>query len=711
MGLIGKRKGVVAKGAGHPAAPGSDAIGGSLSKNDHYYLQEAFGLSGNPGLPYSLIGTPSGMTASGGVVGEYSTPPGSVYRFHVFTGSNQWIVSALAPPTGSPNDVDYVLVGGGGGGGLGGGGAGGMLSSIPGEPGGGPTGAVSSPFTATAITYSIGVGGGGFGQESDNVNGTNGGSSSISTPTASLASAFGGGGGAGQNPGASDPANGSTGGTGRNPTAPATAGTAGAAQGYPGGPGRSGAYTGGGGGGAGGTGPTPTDNAHGGIGGIGKRTTIAGPSYAIGSNGPGPTLGGWLAGGGGGQSYPGSTDGGGGGGGAPRTSPPTGKDRLVNNWAGGGSGMDGTSSGPLPTSTLRNMRGLTGTGGGGGGSYGNIAAGNGGSGVVALRYQIGTITATAKATGGSVTYFAPQTKVIHSFTTSGTFTLPAANGPVSVEYVICGGGGSGGAMAPHPQQGGGGGGAGGYRTGTTTLEPGTYSWLVGAGGAASREWASPGGLTSLVASPTVTLTVLGGGHGNSVEVSLPNTQGAPSVDTPTAGGGSGGGGFGGPLGGEGGTYGNDGGGSPSSSPYGSGGGGGAGGVGGSTSAAPGGAGVELPATFQSPDLGIGENGPGTPSGYSGTNFWVAGGGGAGEGSGGGTHPGNKGGTGGAGPAPGEANWSGGGRGSTMNNPGGSPVGERQGKTNSGGGGGGGTYNPESIANQGGSGFILIAYNY
>ena len=153
----------------------------------------------------------------------------------------------------------------------------------------------------------------------------------------------------------------------------------------------------------------------GGIGGIGKRTTIAGPSYAIGSNGPGPTLGGWIAGGGGGQSYPGSTDGGGGGGGAPRTSPPTGKDRLVNNWAGGGSGMDGTSSGPLPTSTLRNMRGLSGTGGGGGGSYGNIAAGNGGSGVVALRYQIGQITATAKATGGSVTYFAPQTKVIHSF--------------------------------------------------------------------------------------------------------------------------------------------------------------------------------------------------------------------------------------------------------------------------------------------------------
>ena len=47
----------------------------------------------------------------------------------------------------------------------------------------------------------------------------------------------------------------------------------------------------------------------------------------------------------------------------------------------------------------------------------------------------------------------------------------------------------------------------------------------------------------------------------------------------------------------------------------------------------------------------------------------------------------------------------------MNNPGGNPKGERQGKTNSGGGGGGGTMNPESIANQGGSGFILIAYDY
>ena len=40
MGLIGKRRGKVAKGVGQPAASGSDKIGGSLSKDDHYYIEE-----------------------------------------------------------------------------------------------------------------------------------------------------------------------------------------------------------------------------------------------------------------------------------------------------------------------------------------------------------------------------------------------------------------------------------------------------------------------------------------------------------------------------------------------------------------------------------------------------------------------------------------------------------------------------------------------
>ena len=38
---IGKRKGIAAKGAFNPAQPG-DKVGGSLSKGDHWYIQQAF---------------------------------------------------------------------------------------------------------------------------------------------------------------------------------------------------------------------------------------------------------------------------------------------------------------------------------------------------------------------------------------------------------------------------------------------------------------------------------------------------------------------------------------------------------------------------------------------------------------------------------------------------------------------------------------------
>ena len=46
---IGKRKGKVVKGAGNPGSSGSDSVGGSLSKDDHWYLQQGFGFSGQPG--------------------------------------------------------------------------------------------------------------------------------------------------------------------------------------------------------------------------------------------------------------------------------------------------------------------------------------------------------------------------------------------------------------------------------------------------------------------------------------------------------------------------------------------------------------------------------------------------------------------------------------------------------------------------------------
>ena len=45
---------------------------------------------------------------------------------------------------------------------------------------------------------------------------------------------------------------------------------------------------------------------------------------------------------------------------------------------------------------------------------------HGGSGVVVVRYQIGSLTATAKATGGSISFY--NNKTIHTFTSSGTFS-------------------------------------------------------------------------------------------------------------------------------------------------------------------------------------------------------------------------------------------------------------------------------------------------
>ena len=48
---IGKRKGKVVKGAGNPGSSGSDAIGGSLSKDDHWYIQEGFGFTQTPQAP------------------------------------------------------------------------------------------------------------------------------------------------------------------------------------------------------------------------------------------------------------------------------------------------------------------------------------------------------------------------------------------------------------------------------------------------------------------------------------------------------------------------------------------------------------------------------------------------------------------------------------------------------------------------------------
>ena len=70
---IGKRKGSAAKGAGGTGTEGINKVGGSLSKNDHWYIQQAFGLAFDPG-------SSAPVAATGGIISDYTDPsPGKVY--------------------------------------------------------------------------------------------------------------------------------------------------------------------------------------------------------------------------------------------------------------------------------------------------------------------------------------------------------------------------------------------------------------------------------------------------------------------------------------------------------------------------------------------------------------------------------------------------------------------------------------------------------
>ena len=84
------------------------------------------------------------------------------------------------------------------------------------------------------------------------------------------------------------------------------------------------------------------------------------------------------------------------------------------------------------------------------------------------------------ATGGTITTFSNVSGdyKVHTFTSSGTFTVTAGG---EVEYLIVAGGGGGGTSGGGG--GGGGGGAGGLLTGISTLTATSYSIVVGNGGA------------------------------------------------------------------------------------------------------------------------------------------------------------------------------------------------------------------------------------
>jgi len=123
----------------------------------------------------------------------------------------------------------------------------------------------------------------------------------------------------------------------------------------------------------------------------------------------------------------------------------------------------------------------------------------------------------------------------HTFTSDGTFGVPA-RGPLGIEYLVIAGGGSGGGANSGSARASGGGGAGGYLATSASLMVGDYSVTVGAGGAQSAV-SSAGNQGSN--SVFLTSTSIGGGR------STGKTAGE------SGGSGAGGGGLGGAVAGAG----------------------------------------------------------------------------------------------------------------------------------------------------------------
>jgi hypothetical protein len=322
------------------AADGSGtnyATGASYTANAAVTLYAAWTAVGN------------GVSATGGTVTNY-TQNGINYRAHIFTnvGSTNINVSA-------GGNVEYLVVGGGGGGGS---------ARYSGAAGGGGGGVLTSNLTFAAGTYTITVGAGGGGGTNSGgygMNGFNGGDSSITNAGGSvsvIAKGGGGGGGDYRNNGS----NGASGGGGAK--GDSLGGSPGSnnvpGQGRNGGAGHysshDGNSSGGGGGGYGGVGQNATIN-QGGNGGVGLTNSFTGVAV------------GYAGGGGGGKRSSTAIGYGNDGGGNGVKGAPT-AGRVNSGGGGGGNGTDG----PTPV---------------------NGAAG--GSGIVIVRYVVGSGGATNQA--------------------------------------------------------------------------------------------------------------------------------------------------------------------------------------------------------------------------------------------------------------------------------------------------------------------------
>lgn len=285
------------------------------------------------------------------------------------------------------------------------------------------------------------------------------------------------------------------------------------------------------------------------------------------------------------------------------------------------------------------------------------------------------------ATGGAVSTYTDgaTTYKVHTFTSSGTFSV--LSGSDSVDYLIVGGGGGGGVI-------GGGGGAGGVLSGSVSVGISFNAVVIGGGGNNSGSFsgsvATNGGDSSVFG-----LTAIGGGAGG--------RHVGGSTSTAGSSGGSGGGGAdNGSAGGSGTTgQGNAGGagvpGVPGTQRLG-GGGGGAGQAGNNW------------------NVSNGKGGDGIQSAIDGTNYYYAGGGGAG---GYNSTTGGNGGLGGGGGGAVFSGTAGTGGGSARNAGGNGTVGADGqgglGGQNTGGGAGGASFNVSTVSSRGGSGIVIIRY--
>lgn len=280
--------------------------------------------------------------------------------------TSSFVAGDILSDAGAAASIEYLVVGAGGGGG----------SSAGGGGGGGDV--LSGTDMVSPGAYAVTIGAGGTGStRGGGLNGVAGGSSAWNSHTA----VGGGGGGTDGAAGSSGANGGGGGGFESDGTPPHTQSGGTGTAGFAGGTGSrtTGNHAnGGGGGGNGAVGANATTSA-GGNGGAGTSSSISGSAV---------------------------TYGGGGGGGA---------NGAVGDTAGTGTdgGGNGSASGAGATATAN--RG----GGGGGAAYGSGNGGAGAAGVVIVRYLTGAVTASGGTTSTSGSY------TIHTFTTSGTFTITA----------------------------------------------------------------------------------------------------------------------------------------------------------------------------------------------------------------------------------------------------------------------------------------------